>query len=133
MTTLPTRLYMIGYLDSSMEEGIGRSLWLSIKDTARGLGARLVTFAGAELRYSEPFYHHANQVCGLVDCQQLDGLIIWSSSLAGFIGRGNEEFCQPYSPLPDEYQFIASDERLESLLVRVCCESFESSCLCNNR
>jgi hypothetical protein len=64
MTTQPARPYTIGYLASSMEEGNGRSLWLSIKDTARALGARLVTFAGAELRYPEPFYHHANQVYG---------------------------------------------------------------------
>ena len=97
----PARPYTIGYLASSMEEGNGRSLWLSIKDTARALGTRLVTFAGAELRYPEPFYHHANQVYGLVDRQRLNGLIIWSSSLAGFIGpEGMKKFCRQYSPLP---------------------------------
>jgi DNA-binding LacI/PurR family transcriptional regulator len=101
MTTQPARPYTIGYLASSMEEGNGRSLWLSIKDTARALGARLVTFAGAELRYPEPFYHHANQVYGLVDRQRLDGLIIWSSSLAGFIGpEGMKKFCRQFMPLP---------------------------------
>ncbi|RPI92225.1 MAG: hypothetical protein EHM40_13640, partial [Chloroflexi bacterium] len=101
MITRPVRPYTIGYLASSMVEGNGRSLWLSIKDTARALGARLVTFAGAELRYPEPFYHHANQVYRLVDRQRLDGLIIWSSSLAGFIGPdGMKKFCQQYWPLP---------------------------------
>ncbi|HET9912163.1 MAG TPA: substrate-binding domain-containing protein [Anaerolineales bacterium] len=101
MTTQPARPYTLGYLASSMEEGNGRSLWLSIKDTAQALGARLVTFAGAELRYPEPFYHHANQVYGLVNRQRLDGLIIWSSSLAGFIGpEGMKKFCQQYAPLP---------------------------------
>lgn len=101
MIKRPARPYTIGYLASSMEEGNGRSLWLSIKDTARALGARLVTFAGAELRYPEPFYHHANQVYGLVNRQRLDGLIIWSSSLAGFIGpEGLKKFCRQYLPLP---------------------------------
>ena len=76
----------IGYLASSMAEGNGRSLWLGIQEQARALGVRLVTFAGVELRYPRPFYHHANQVYELVDRQQLDGLIIWSSSLAGYIG-----------------------------------------------
>jgi signal transduction histidine kinase/DNA-binding LacI/PurR family transcriptional regulator/AraC-like DNA-binding protein/ActR/RegA family two-component response regulator len=101
MTTQPAHPYTIGYLASSMEEGNGRSLWLSIKEAAWASGARLVTFAGAELRYPEPFYHHANQVYGLVDRQRLDGLVIWSSSLAGFIGpEGMRKFCQQYSPLP---------------------------------
>jgi DNA-binding LacI/PurR family transcriptional regulator len=76
-------------------------LWLGIKEQAQALGARLVTFAGVELHYPDPFYHHANQVYELVDPQQLDGLIIWSSSLAGYIvAEGTIDFCQHYYPLP---------------------------------
>jgi hypothetical protein len=93
--------FAIGYLASSMAEGSGRSLWLGIKEQAQAMEATLVTFAGVELHYPEPFYHHASQVYELVDRHQLDGLIIWSSSLAGFIGsEGIKDFRQHYFPLP---------------------------------
>ncbi len=91
----------IGYLASSMAEGSGRSLWLGIKERAQSLGIRLVTFAGTELHDPEPYFHHANQVYDLVDFNQLDGLIVWSSSLGGFIGvQKTLDFCRHYFPLP---------------------------------
>lgn len=101
MSIQSARPYTIGYLAPSMEEGNGRSIWISIKEATQALGIRLVTFAGSELRYPEPFYHHANQIYGLVNRQQLNGLIVWSSSLAGFIGpEGMKKFCQQFAPLP---------------------------------
>jgi len=76
-------------------------LWLGILEQARALGVRLVTFAGGELRFPEPFYHQANQVYELADRKQLDGLIVWTSSLATFIGReGILDFCRNFAPLP---------------------------------
>ena len=48
MTAQPVRPYTIGYLAPSMEEGNGRSIWISIKEATRALGIRLVAFAGAE-------------------------------------------------------------------------------------
>jgi len=84
-----------------MVEGNGRSLWQGIKEESQAQGIRLVNFAGVELQYPKPFYHQANQVYELVDQEQLDGLIIWSSSLASFIGReGFKDFYQHYLPLP---------------------------------
>ena len=91
----------IGYLAPNIAEGNGVLLWLGILEQAKILGVRLVTFAGGELRYPEPFYHQANQVYELADRQQLDGLIIWTSSLATFIGpEGIQNFCKNFSPLP---------------------------------
>ena len=91
----------IGYLAPNIAEGNGVLLWLGILEQAKALGVRLVTFAGGELRYPEPFYHQANQVYELADRQQLDGLIIWTSSLATFIGpEGIQNFCKNFSPLP---------------------------------
>lgn len=91
----------IGYLTPNIDEGNGLLLWTGIIEQARTLGLRLVTFAGGELRYPAPFYRYSNQVYDLVDRQQLHGLIIWTSSLAAFIGpEGIGEFCRGYAPLP---------------------------------
>jgi signal transduction histidine kinase/DNA-binding LacI/PurR family transcriptional regulator/CheY-like chemotaxis protein len=101
MKTRSANPLTIGYLASNIVEGNGHSLWQGIKEEAQAQGIRLVTFAGIELRYPKPFYHQDNQVYELVDRQQLDGLIVWSSSLASFIGyEGFKDFCQHYHPLP---------------------------------
>ena len=101
MKTKATHPLTIGYLASNIVEGNGHSLWLGIKEASQAQGVRLVTFAGIELQYPKPFYHQANQVYELVDRQQLNGLIVWSSSLASFIGHeGFRDFCQHYQPLP---------------------------------
>jgi signal transduction histidine kinase/DNA-binding LacI/PurR family transcriptional regulator/AraC-like DNA-binding protein/DNA-binding LytR/AlgR family response regulator len=91
----------IGYLTPNIDEGNGLLLWMGIIEQAQAMGVRLVTFAGGELRYPAPFYRYSNQVYDLVDRQQLDGLIIWTSSLAAFVGpEGIGEFCHSYAPLP---------------------------------
>ena len=79
MQTRTSHPLTIGYLASNIIEGNGRSLWLGIKEEAQAQGIRLVTFAGIELQYPKPFYQRDNQVFELVDRQQLDGLIVWSS------------------------------------------------------
>jgi signal transduction histidine kinase/DNA-binding LacI/PurR family transcriptional regulator/AraC-like DNA-binding protein/ActR/RegA family two-component response regulator len=91
----------IGYLTPNIDEGNGVLLWTGIIEQAQTMGARLVTFAGGELRYPAPFYRSANQVYELADRQRLDGLIVWTSSLAAFVGpEGIGEFCRSYAPLP---------------------------------
>jgi len=86
MNTLAAHPLTIGYIAPNIVEGNGHSLWLGIKEASQAQGIRLVTFAGIELQYPKPFYQQANQVYELVDRQRLNGLIVWSSSLASFIG-----------------------------------------------
>jgi signal transduction histidine kinase/DNA-binding LacI/PurR family transcriptional regulator/AraC-like DNA-binding protein/response regulator of citrate/malate metabolism len=91
----------IGFLAPTVSEGNGLLLWQSILGQAAASGARLVTFMGGELRYPEPFYRRANQVYELANRQKLDGLIIWTSSLAAFVGdEGIQHFCLQFAPLP---------------------------------
>ncbi|MFZ6030942.1 MAG: substrate-binding domain-containing protein [Chloroflexota bacterium] len=100
-TPFPKRPLTIGFLTPNIAEGNGLLLWSGILEQAQATGARLVTFAGGELRPPQPFYRQASQVYELVDRQQLDGLIVWTSSLMAFIGEaGIDEFCRGFSPLP---------------------------------
>jgi signal transduction histidine kinase/DNA-binding LacI/PurR family transcriptional regulator/AraC-like DNA-binding protein/response regulator of citrate/malate metabolism len=97
----PSKELTIGFLTPTVTEGNGLLLWQGILEQAKTSGIRLVTFSGGELRYPEPFYRQANQVYELADRQQLDGLIIWTSSLAAFIGHeGIHNFCLHFAPLP---------------------------------
>jgi signal transduction histidine kinase/DNA-binding LacI/PurR family transcriptional regulator/AraC-like DNA-binding protein len=101
MKQKPVTPITIGYLTPNIAEGNGLILWQNILAQTRAMGARLVTFNGGELRYPEPFYQQANQVYELANRQQLQGLVIWTSSLASFIGpEGISQFCQHYAPLP---------------------------------
>jgi signal transduction histidine kinase/DNA-binding LacI/PurR family transcriptional regulator len=75
--------------------------WLGAVDAARARGASLVTFVGRELGQPKGFEARANAVYDLVSAERLDGLVIWTTSLAQFVGRRRmEEFCARFGDLP---------------------------------
>ncbi|MEJ5200047.1 MAG: substrate-binding domain-containing protein, partial [Anaerolineae bacterium] len=77
------------------------SLWPGIADTVRGHGGRLLCFAGGYLHDPEDFARRGNFIYDLIDADRLDGLIIWASSLASYVGvDALRRFSERYRPLP---------------------------------
>ena len=75
--------------------------WLGAVDAARAHQVNLISFAGRQLEHPDNFYAQANVIFDLVNPEQIDGLIIWASTLQAFVGRQKmEEFCQQYQPMP---------------------------------
>ncbi|MCX7670211.1 MAG: substrate-binding domain-containing protein, partial [Anaerolineae bacterium] len=77
------------------------SLWPGIADTVRAHGGRLLCFAGGYLHHPDDFARRGNFIYDLMDTGRLDGLIIWSSSLASYVGvEALRRFSERYRPLP---------------------------------
>lgn len=91
----------IGFLTTGIGDGTGRLLWSGILDQCQALGVNLVSFVGNQLANPSGFSRQANAVFDLVDRNQLDGLVIWASSLAAFVGpETGQRFCDRFRPLP---------------------------------
>jgi len=77
------------------------SLWPGIADTVRAHGGRLLCFAGGYLHDPDDFSRRGNFIYDLIDSGRLDGLIVWASSLASYVGfAALRRFCDRYRPLP---------------------------------
>ncbi len=96
-----TRRLTIGYLGSTIEDGIGRMLWAGIQELCQANDVNLVSFTGAELKGPRAITRQANIIYEMVDRNRLDGLIFWASSLSSYVGPGYiQDFCDRYRPLP---------------------------------
>jgi DNA-binding LacI/PurR family transcriptional regulator len=74
--------------------------WLGAVEAARAHHANLLCFAGKELGNPNPFVVQANTIYDLVSAEQIDGLIIWTTTLQAFVGQQQiAAFCHRY-PLP---------------------------------
>jgi len=91
----------IGFLTTAIGEGTGRMLWSGVHEQCANNGAALVTFAGSELLNPDGFLRQANLVFELVDRKELDGLVVWASSMATYIGsEAAQQYCERFRPLP---------------------------------
>ena len=92
---------MIGYLTTGVGPGVGLAVWLGVVDAAREHGANLFTFVGGALRDPVVFGSQANILYGLPTARRADGLVIWGSSIGGFVDREEiAALCKRYTPLP---------------------------------
>ena len=91
----------IGYLTTGVGPGVGLAVWLGVVDAALEQGANLFTFVGGALRDPVVFGSQANILYGLANPHSTDGLVIWGSSIGGFVDRAEiAALCQRYAPLP---------------------------------
>ncbi len=75
--------------------------WSGIVDVARGYNVNVLCFAGHRLEDAEGYNAQANIIYEFVDQARLDGLIIWGSSLASYVGvEGIRAFYARFHPLP---------------------------------
>jgi DNA-binding LacI/PurR family transcriptional regulator/signal transduction histidine kinase len=91
----------IGYLASSVDEDVATAILSGIADAARQQDVNLVCFVGEMLRNPNGFLAQANVLYDLVDPGRIDGLIIWTSTIAAFIDHQEcLAFYERYRPLP---------------------------------
>lgn len=91
----------IGVIMDNISGESRSSLWPGIADTVRGYGGRPVCFAGGYLQDPNDFGRRGNFIYDLIDTGRLDGLIVWASSLASYVGSDAlRRFCERYRPLP---------------------------------
>jgi signal transduction histidine kinase/DNA-binding LacI/PurR family transcriptional regulator/AraC-like DNA-binding protein len=91
----------IGYLTTGVGPGVGLAIWSGIVDAALQQGANLFTFVGGALRDPVVFGSQANILYDLATARHADGLVIWGSSIGGFVDPAEiAALCQRYAPLP---------------------------------
>ncbi len=92
----------IGLLVNQVISGLNSGyLWSGVLEVAHKRGANLLGFAGGHLDDPYEFNAHSNVLYDLIDKERVDGLIIWASSLASFVGpEAIRTFCDRYRPLP---------------------------------
>ena len=73
----------IGFLTANIHIGASRVLWPGILDAAAAENVNLICFPGGRLRSAESAEAMRNVIYEQVDSSQLDGLIAWTSALAG--------------------------------------------------
>lgn len=90
----------IGFLSANIHVGASRALWRGVLDAAATGHTNLICFPGGRLHASEQFEAERNSLYNLVDPAHLDGLVSWTSALAG-IAPPEEiiTFHQRYRPL----------------------------------
>jgi signal transduction histidine kinase/DNA-binding LacI/PurR family transcriptional regulator/AraC-like DNA-binding protein len=99
--SLPVRNRTLGFLTNAIGDGTGRQLWSGIAEQCRANGVNLVAFTGSELESPAGFSRQANTIFDLIDRDRLNGLVIWASSLAAYVGQDAiQHFCERYRPLP---------------------------------
>ena len=97
----PTARLTIGYLATAIGDGTARMLWSGIYELCQVNNINLVCFTGSELDSPGGFSRQSNLIYDMVDRGRLDGLIIWASSLAAYVGPDViRNFCERYRPLP---------------------------------
>ncbi|MBI4790506.1 MAG: substrate-binding domain-containing protein [Chloroflexi bacterium] len=97
----PRRRITIGVILDNLSGESRSSLWPGIADTIQAQGGNLVCFTGGYLLDPHDFTQRGNIVYEMIDKDQLDGLIIWTSSLSSYVGHASiERFCARYRPLP---------------------------------
>jgi DNA-binding LacI/PurR family transcriptional regulator len=91
----------IGVLMARITETWGRLPWLGLDQLARERDANLVCYIGRELGTPRAFEARANVLYELVSPETVDGLVVWTSALANFVGRdGMRAFVDRFGALP---------------------------------
>ena len=91
----------IGFLTANIHIGASRVLWPGILDGAVSGNANLICFPGGRLDAAESAEAMRNIIYRQVDTDQIDGMIIWTSALAGAATPGEMvDFHQAYRSIP---------------------------------
>ena len=91
----------IGFLTANIHIGASRALWRGVLDAARAEGANVICYPGGRLQAAEDFEAERNLILDFVNHDLLDGLVSWTSALAGTVT--SEEvvrFHKRFDPLP---------------------------------
>jgi DNA-binding LacI/PurR family transcriptional regulator len=97
-----SRRSTIGLLVNQVVSGLNSGyLWSGVLETAHERGANLLGFAGGHLNDPYEFNACSNVLYELIDKERVDGLIVWASSLASYVGpEAIRGFCDGCRPLP---------------------------------
>lgn len=91
----------IGFLTANIHMGAARVLWPGVLDAAEAGDANLICYPGGRLFTPENFESERNVLYDLVDTGCLNGLVSWTSALAGAATPQEViDFHQRYQPLP---------------------------------
>jgi signal transduction histidine kinase/DNA-binding LacI/PurR family transcriptional regulator/AraC-like DNA-binding protein len=92
----------IGLLVNEVASGLNSGyLWSGVLEIAQERGVNVLGFAGGHLNDPYEFNARSNVLYELIDKERVDGLIVWASSLASYVGPGAiRTFCDRYRPLP---------------------------------
>ncbi|HEX7586676.1 MAG TPA: hypothetical protein VF478_00010, partial [Anaerolineae bacterium] len=102
MTDLNSRKRLtVGVIIDNLVGESRSSLWPGIADTIHAQDGNLLCFTGGYLQDPRDPIPCGNIVYEMIDKDQLDGLIIWTSSLSSYVDLTTiQSFCQRYRPLP---------------------------------
>ena len=102
MTDLNSRKRLtVGVIIDNLAGESRSSLWPGIADTIHAQDGNLLCFTGGYLQDPHDPIPCGNIVYEMIDKDQLDGLIIWTSSLSSYVDLTTiQSFCQRYRPLP---------------------------------
>ena len=102
MTDLSFRKRLtVGVIIDNLAGESRSSLWPGIADTIHAQDGNLLCFTGGYLHAPHDITSSGNIVYDMIDKNQLDGLIIWTSSLSSYVDHATiQSFCQRYRPLP---------------------------------
>jgi len=91
----------IGYLAFGIEDHIADGIWSGIVDAAQQQDVNLICYVGQKLRDPNGFLAQANVVYDLVNPKQIDGLVVWTSTISAFVDwQECVRFIKRYRPLP---------------------------------
>lgn len=92
---------VIGFLSANIHIGASRVLWPGILDAAEIGNANLICFPGGRLDAAESAEARRNLIFRQIDTERLDGLVVWTSALAGVVTPQEiADFRQTYRPIP---------------------------------
>jgi signal transduction histidine kinase/DNA-binding LacI/PurR family transcriptional regulator/AraC-like DNA-binding protein len=102
MTDLsPRKRLTVGVVLDNLTGESRSSLWPGIADTIQAQDGNLLCFTGGVLHDPHDINTRGNIVYDMIDKDQLDGLIIWTSSLSSYVEHSTiKRFCERYRPLP---------------------------------
>lgn len=91
----------IGLALASIHTGSSNNMWRMIADIAARNGDNLFVFPGGRLKCTEDYEYLRSGIYELVNSENLSGLMVWSSSLGGFISIDElSEFHERFENIP---------------------------------
>ena len=81
--------------------GLRARVWTGMMKAAQQHDVNMICFTGGELRSHQEYQDQANVLYDLANSGNIDGLILWGSSLQNFIGPEEfHTFCARFAPIP---------------------------------
>lgn len=95
------RRLTIGFLTANIHIGASRALWRGVLDAARAENASVISYPGGRLNAAEDYEAERNLILDFIDAERLDGLVSWTSALAGTVTSADVAvFHERYASLP---------------------------------